>query len=550
MKSAERSAVSANELRSSLPWRRVPAGSPLAQLYTTRFGRRQSKSFVLLVLVSFTKAYCARPILRHSGIVLPSTAMLGCLRRLISNLVATNLMRNFTLIFLLALTCTGAGFAHDEQARNSAIGPPCRVQPTKYKGWDAQELSNRWMQLIIVPQNGGRLMQVTFNGHAYLFNNPKLAGKYFPPTSGKWFNYGGDKLWLLPEGNNDEQHWVGNSDLIDDGPVSFRKVSEGERCEVELTGPADPQTGIQFQRTILLDSDSPRIQFHANMKNITGHMVEWSMQSVSQYDTSDRTAPEQTRVNHDFWTFTPANPSSSYLNRYHVRFGPAENPSASVRDDGLFVVHYMHLAAELWLDSQDGWLAVVDGSTRYAMVERFEYEAARPYPGKASVIFWTNGAEMRVNSDGVPSLSADPDSNPIYLEAELNSPMCRLHPGESCNFDTEWFPTRAGNDFRGVTDAGVVMHPLQAALENGKVRLSGSFGVFFEGHLVAHFYDEHGSSIGAASMAGVSPTEPVALDIAVSPPAPAARVSLHLEDAAGVDRGALAEVPISTGESR
>ncbi len=127
-----------------------------------------------------------------------------------------------------------------------------------YKGWHAQQLSNRWVQLIIVPQNGGRLMQVTFAGHPYLFVNPKLAGQYFPPTNGHWYNYGGDKLWLLPEGNNDEQHWVGNSDVLDDGPFSFRKISEGKRCEIELTGTPDPQTGIQFSRTIRLDSESPQ----------------------------------------------------------------------------------------------------------------------------------------------------------------------------------------------------------------------------------------------------------------------------------------------------
>ena len=89
----------------------------------------------------------------------------------------------------------------------------------------------------------------------------------------------------LPEGNNDEQHWAGGSDVIDDGPFTFRKISEGQHCEIELTGPADPRTGIQFLRTIRLDADSPRIRFHATMKNVTGHAVEWSMQSVSQYDT-------------------------------------------------------------------------------------------------------------------------------------------------------------------------------------------------------------------------------------------------------------------------
>src|ERR1700734_1921998 len=404
------------------------------------------------------------------------------------------------LLFLLGaigLTLTAV------PARSQANPPKsadCRVEAVDYKGWHAQQLSNRWVQLIVVPQNGGRLMQVSFAGHPYLFVNPQFAGKYLPPSSGQWFNYGGDKLWLLPEGNNDEQHWVGDSDVLDDGPFSFRKLSEGQHCEIELTGPADPQTGIQFVRTIRLDADSPRIGFHASMKNVSGHTLEWSMQSVSQYDTSVPGAPgseSAALTNHDFWTFTPANRSSSYLNRYHVRFGPAENPAVSVREDGLFTVHYVHMAAELWLDSKDGWLAVVDGGSKYAMVERFQYEESKSYPGKASVIFWTNGPEMRLGQDGNLSVSADPDARPYYLEAELNSPMCRLRSGESCEFETEWFPTRSGNEFHGVTDVGILIRPLRASLsENGKVGLSGSFGVFFAGHLEARFYDDHGKSLG------------------------------------------------------
>ena len=124
----------------------------------------------------------------------------------------------------------------------SQVTPPkteeCRVESLDYRGWQAQQISNQWVQLIIVPQNGGRLMQVTFAGHSYLFVNPKFAGKYLPPSSNEWFNYGGDKLWLLPEGNNDEHHWVGNSDVLDDGPYTFRKLSEGKSCEIELTAPS------------------------------------------------------------------------------------------------------------------------------------------------------------------------------------------------------------------------------------------------------------------------------------------------------------------------
>jgi hypothetical protein len=424
----------------------------------------------------------------------------------------------------------------------------CKVESIDYYGWSAQQISNQWVRLIVVPQNGGRLMQVTFAGHDYLFVNPELRGKYLPPTSAQWFNYGGDKLWLLPEGTQDEQQWPGNSDLIDDGPYTFKKLAEGPHCEIELVSPADPQTGIQFARTIRLDADSSRIQFRARMKNITGHSLEWSMQSVSQYNTGVPGVPA--KRNPDIWGFTPANPSSGYLNRYHVRFGPAENPAASVRDDGLFSVHYSHWAAELWIDSVAGWVAVVDGSSRFAMVEKFQYEANKTYPGRASVIFWTNGPELRLNSDGEATFGAKKES-PYYMEAEINSPMCRLNPGEECHLDTDWFPTRTESDIHGVTDAGILVRPLRAArLDGGKVNLSGSFGVFYAGHLIAHFYDERGSSLGTMQIAEVTPAELADLHLEVAPAGKAARISLHLVDQNGLDRGPLQEVRVGTQDVR
>src|SRR6201987_821316 len=437
-------------------------------------------------------------------------------------------------VIALALMSASVFGAGSGQA-NPPKGDGCQIAPVDYQGWHAQQISNQWLRLIIVPQNGGRLMQVTFAGHAYLFVNPKFAGKYFPPSSSQWFNYGGDKLWLLPEGNKHEQHWGGNSDLLDDGPHTFRKISEGQRCEIELMSPSDPQTGVQFTRTIHLDADSPRIAFHASMKNVTGHSLEWSMQSVSQYDTSlsgAQSSDHAAQRNPDFWTFAPANRSSSYLNRYHVRFGPAENPAVRVRGDDLFTVHYAHMAAELWLDSHEGWLAVVDGNSQFAMVERFQYEPTKTYPGKASVIFWTNGPEMRLNSDGNPSMSADPDASPYYLEAELNSPMCKLRPGESCSFETEWFPTRSGNEFPGVADSGILIRPLKAtATEKGKIKLSGSFGVFYSGQIVARLYDEHGHAANVTPVAEVSPNQPVSLETEIASPGKTSRVSIPLGDA-------------------
>ena|ERR1700688_902932 len=125
---------------------------------------------------------------------------------------------------------------------------------------------------------------------------------------------------------------------LDDSPYTFRILSQGQSCEVSLTGPADPLTGQQFTRTIRLDYDSPRIRF---------------IQCLP------------TRVD----TF----------------------------------------------------------------------------------IFWTYGPQLRPAADGTVTLGrSDKEPHPFYMEAELNSPMVQLYPGESHSFDTEWFPTRGDSGIQAV----------------------------------------------------------------------------------------------------
>ena len=385
-------------------------------------------------------------------------------------------------------------------------------------------------------------MQVSFNGHAYLFVNPVYKGKYVSPAeaAGRWINYGGDKIWPLPEGNDDEQHWQGASTPLDDGAYAFSILAQGARCTVRLEGPPDPPTGLQYTREISIGSDSPQIFFHAITKNFTGHSITWSVQSVSQYNLSDAADPRQ--YNHDFHAFTPLNPNSAYLLGYHVRDGLANDPSYSVKD-GLFHLNWKYLESEVWLDSVAGWVALVDGATQYAMVEKTKHITGGDYPDKATVIFYKNGPTVQLNAKGMPFLtSTSLEETPYYMEAELNSPMAVLGPGETYAFDSNWFPSRLSGEFNTVTEAGLVGEPLAARRAGDKIELSGSFGVFFPGELKAFLYDEGGLGTGEVRVEAVHPQEPVILHQAIAAPKNIARISIHLIDSNGVDRGALGEV--------
>ena len=414
--------------------------------------------------------------------------------------------------------------------------PNCKVHATNYLGWTAEELSNPWVKLEIVPQIGGRLIQVTFGGHDFLYVNPVLQGQVIPlERKGDGDrNYGGDKIWPMPEGNQDEQHWSGGGNL-DGAPFTLQVLSSGRTCAVRLTGPVDPEIGQRYIRDISIGSDTPVISFHVVMQNMSGYPRTWSEQTITEYPTSHPAGSDN--FNTKFWGITELNPVSAYLNGYHVRTGPADNSAFTVHD-GAFRVHWNNTMQEVWIDSPSGWLAAVDGSAGYTMVERHRVDPTAVYPGKASIIFYSTGEPTPAPPTGQKTeLREGP-----FMEAEMNSPMVELAPGQSYAMDTQWYPTRMGEDFKTTTYSGAIGTPLTAIATPAGLELSGSFGVFYVGDLVAHFYGRGAGS--TVKLMTVIPTEPVHLHIVLQEPPNTTRVSVHLVDSHGVDRGPLGEVPV------
>jgi hypothetical protein len=228
------------------------------------------------------------------------------------------------------------------------------------------------------------------------------------------------------------------------------------------------------------------------------------------------------------------------------------------------------LEGEVWTDSPAGWLAVVDGATGFTMVERNRYDSRATYPGQATMLFYTTGNHVRnrnrpggggngaaqVTAPGQaasattqPSGAANsgqsaaaetpmPAEPPIYyMEAEVDSPMIELAPGESYAMDTEWYPTRMGEAFKTATYSGVVGTPLAAAASSTGLTLTGDFGVFYAGSVVAHYYDRGGSAIGTAKLIDVTPVQEVQLQSTVQAPPETFRVSVHLVEHSGVNQG-------------
>jgi hypothetical protein len=432
--------------------------------------------------------------------------------------------------FALAAFMASNAFVHAQS---------CTVEPIEFKGWHAQQVANSWVKMTIVPQLGGRVMQVEFEGHPYLFVNPKYEGQYIPPeqAAGRWINYGGDKIWPMPEGSDDEEHWVLESAALDDLPYAFSALLQGEQCTVRLAGPPDDKTGLAYTREITIEAHSPAIHFHASMRNATAHTLHWSVQSVSQYNLAS--VSRAGGFNRNFWAYTAVNPKSAYLGGFHVRDGLVEDPSFSVRDN-LFRLHWMYFENEVWIDSQEGWLAIADGESGFGMIERFHFDPAADYPDKATAIFYKNGPSVNFNASGDPEISKhSPEDTPYYMEAEINSPVVILAAGASASLDTVWFPLRTGADIKRVTEAGIVTQRLEAVRDGASLKLSGIFSAVVSGHLELRIYDSGGRDARHVMLDEAGPDKPITLNRSVPVEIQASRVSLHLVDTKGQDWGIL-----------
>lgn len=439
-----------------------------------------------------------------------------------------------TGLFLLA--CLGANL-------NAQV-----AQQSTYRGWDTLKLTNGLVEVQVVPDIGGRVIQVKLDNYEYLFVNDDLAG-CSPPASGvgpegEWLNYGGEKLWPAPQGRDSPDKWNGPPDPILDGSPHAGTIvqAKGDPAVVRLVSRDDPRSGIRFSREIQLFGDSSRVHIEATMTNVDTRLRRWGIWSVMQHNAANRSGDGYDR---NMRVYCPLNPDSVYPKGYHITHGPEDHSSFQPDESGRMVVtHYERKMGKIGVDNAAGWIATVHGTAGYALVQRFPYYPEKEYPDQASVEVWHHGPY------GPKAAQTDPKTFPYFLESELLSPFAQLAPGESYTFSSDWYATAIGGNYPVLdcTEAGIVCEPLTAKVTKNEMTVEGRFGVFRRGTARIVFFDSQGKLLGNAPFQhAVSPLEPLVVAEAFSlPPQDAAALALLVGDAMGQNWERLATVSLTT----
>ena len=436
--------------------------------------------------------------------------------------------------------CVDAGLVEDGDS--GAV----RCNPSSYRGWKTVRLGNGLVELQVLPEIGGRVIQFNLGGKEFLWANPQLAGQ-LPPAGGLaadggWFNAGGDKLWPAPQGWDNDRQWPGPPDAVLDGQPYALQIPAMRRGEtaIQLTSQPDPRSGIQFSRTIRLFEGSTHVSFEATMKNIDTRPRRWGLWAHTQLNGARADGAPNPLLK----AWCPINPQSRFPKGYSVIFGAADHPSYQPEArPGLLRVQYQYQVGKIGLDSPAGWVATVDGETGAVFVQRFVFERQKEYPDGSSVEFWLNGPGRIRAFNRELELPADATQNPYVFESEVLSPFASLEPGQTYAWQYDWYACNIGGDFPvvGCSEAGLAAEPLTATAEAGQVRLKGRFGVFGSGVVRAEFTDARGQSLRVSDLAPpASPATPLVVDAVLTAPAAATSVKLVLYRPDGKSVGELA----------
>ena len=306
------------------------------------------------------------------------------------------------------------------------------LKPVTYKGWSAWSVRRDPLELILVPQVGGRIMGMKWRGRELYFTQPEREGQTLDVSALGDLHaakkamgfplWGGDKTWLAPQ-----TRW---SDAVpfldlDSGPYDCSIIESGpERVVAKMISPICRETGVQITRTLAVSADTHDWRVTHELHNTTDHEVEWAVWDVSM-------------VLKPATIYLPTHPRSRYDGG--VKTFSEEGESLTVRNRVVGTLGHLaviqcrdHHAFKFGVDAHEGWmLAVLDvgglGPVGYL----------KHVPVDQNGTYGHGCVAETYNSDRYP-----------YCEMEIHGPVVKLKPGtritlteQQALFDVPNWPT-------------------------------------------------------------------------------------------------------------
>ena len=160
-----------------------------------------------------------------------------------------------------------------------------------YLGWSAWQIRKGPLELVLVPQVGGRIMRLAWQGEDLIFTHPDFRGRVEPVAQVEDVHaakqrigfrlWGGEKTWLAPQGR-----WTDGVPFVDldSGAYTVDILADtAEQVCVRMTSPVCRETGVQIVRTVTAQGERACVKVAHELVNTSSRPVEWGLWSVSQF---------------------------------------------------------------------------------------------------------------------------------------------------------------------------------------------------------------------------------------------------------------------------
>jgi len=297
--------------------------------------------------------------------------------------------------------------------------PAITIREISYKKWDALEISNSEIKILVIPKVG-RIMHYGFlDGPNIFYENDQLKGTQF--KTGEYYkeknlkqapNIGGNRV--LPCSEEYFDTLTGSRHIpdpfINASAFSFLILKNG----ILLTSPISELLGIQIKRTITISETGTQVDIRQEMVKITAAknknleeipLTLWSLSKIKTPNTS----------------YLPIPKKSCFKNGFLIPVWPdAKNNAAqniSVENNILAIKSSKNIPQKVGSDSK-GWIASFLAKTLFVEKYNFENDKKEVYPdgGTSCTIFGNN----------------------LFSELECLSPEKKLKIGEIIQYDLEW----------------------------------------------------------------------------------------------------------------
>jgi hypothetical protein len=396
-----------------------------------------------------------------------------------------------------------------------------RMTADKQGEWFAIQLDNKLIRLCVVPEIGGRIMDLSLGDKGFFYSNQRYYGRSlasYPNKSNLMLspNYGGSKVWLGPQGWSSEEEWPGPPDpVLDLGTYKWQTSFCPEVAWVQLQSSHDEYSGVTMERRVTVNPGCSTVHLLHRMRNTSMRPVRWSIWQVTQIEV----APGLEIV-------APAKGVRQILgdDKYQsLRFN---------EDEKRLHVNYEDKVAKFAVKADGGWMTSFHKNRGIVLAETFRTVPGAEYPDDAPVALWINGrGTFTIHGDQLDMSKST--SSDRFAETEIMSPLTRLDPGESYEFKTRWsLAALEADTVSSVNHCGVIGERL--VIDRNHSRVSGSFGVFWEGLLQLIAYNRASQVVRTMDLGQVSPLQAVQVDASIALPSEAVRCSLVLSTSGSV----------------